>query len=87
MSTSRRWLHKSALEEFKQFCQSRGWTDEPFKSTYEVLRMRHPKLKHPLIVWERNNAKEHLTTFGNSFTLAGQFIVEKRKAAQHKEPA
>lgn len=63
MSRSRCLLHKSKLDDFKEWLQSLGWKVEGVKSCYEVLRMRHSE-HGVLIIYQKSGAKEHCTTFG-----------------------
>jgi len=71
---SRCTLHKSKLATFQAFCEARGWVAEPSKGDYEVLRMRHPERRDPMIVHERSNATEHYTTSGESQKQVRAFI-------------
>ena len=70
-------LHKSKLDDFKSWLEGRGWTNEKTKGEYEVLRMGWPK-EPPLIVYTKNDAKEHYTTYGISEVLVKQFIKERK---------
>lgn len=76
---SRCLLHKTRLEEFRDFCASQGWVLEPTKGDYEVLRMRHKDVKEPLMVHEKSGAKEHLTTWGYSQKWVQKFLRNKPK--------
>lgn len=78
---SRNTLARSKLDEFKAFCQSKGWVDEKTKGPYEVLRMRHPDWKEPMIVHQRNNIESmHLTTWGNSADMLRRYFRNKGEA-------
>lgn len=79
MTTSRNRLHKTRLLAFEVFCATHGWQPVPVKGDYEVLRMRHPDHKDPLIVHGRLRAPEHLTTHGNADKLLDQFLGHERK--------
>lgn len=79
MARSRSTLHKTKLPELKAFCEKRGWLAEPLKGGYEVLRMRHAGRKDPLIVYDRNNAPEHYTTWGESARMVTAMLRERRK--------
>lgn len=79
---SRCTLHKSKLAEFEAFCTGRGWLSEAPKGDYEVLRMRHPAMAQPLIVHTRLDAKEHLTTWGESDRMLNAWLVSKRRASK-----
>lgn len=76
---SRCSLHQSKLAEFQAFCEARGWTVELTKGGYEVLRMRHPGRAHPLIVHDRNDAKEHYTTWGESANELRAWMRSRKK--------
>ena len=73
MSRSRCRLHKSKLGEFAGWLESIGWNQEKTKGDYEVLRMRNSGYKDPLIVYDRNVAPEHYTTFGISDKFFSKF--------------
>lgn len=74
---SRCLLHKNKIDEFAKWLFERGWKKEDTKGFYEVLRMRHPRHKDPLIVYYRLNAKEHLTVHGVALEMSRQFVREK----------
>lgn len=76
---SRCTLHKTKLAEFQTFCEGRGWTAEPTRGGYEVLRMRHPGRVHPLIVHGRDSATEHYTTWGESANELRVWLRSRRK--------
>lgn len=84
---SRCTLHVNQLEPFIAFCQSLDWVKLPTKGDFEVLRMRHPKAKEPLLVHKklgRWDPKEnsfklvHYTTWGQSAVLVKQFLRAKK---------
>lgn len=79
MARSRCTLHKTKLAEFKAFCEKRGWQAEPIKGGYEVLRMRHSERKDPLIVYDRNSAPEHYTTWGESARMVTALLRQRKK--------
>ena len=61
------------LEEFAKFCEADGWTRQPIKGEYEVLRMTHAT-RHPLIVHTRlqthaGNDVQHLTLHGTAESM------------------
>ena len=68
-------LHKSKLDDFAQWLERRGWQHEE-PCGYEVLKMRWPR-EAPLIVYEKNEAKEHYTTFGIGQDLLIQWLRER----------
>jgi len=73
---SRSTLHKSKLEDFAQWLEDRGWEHEE-TGGYEVLRMRWPE-EPPLIVYTKNDPKEHYTTFGIGQDLVIQWLRERK---------
>lgn len=79
---SRSTLARNKLDDFRAFCESKGWLSEPVKGGflgYEVLRMRHPDWKEPMIIHQRNNTESvHLTTWGNSADMLRRYLRAKR---------
>jgi len=80
---SRSTLHKSKLDDFAQWLERRGWQhEEPLG--YEVLRMRWPKELPPLstsmllLVYRKNEVKEHYTTYGIAQDLLIQWLRERK---------
>ena len=84
MATSRSLLAIDKLEDFSRFCEERGWEKRHLKGTYEVLRMRHKEVTHPLIVYRKTDAVEHLTVHGNSLKLALAFVKATRRSEEAK---
>ncbi len=74
MTTSRNRLHQNKLQAFTDFCKSEGWQSVPTKGDFEVLRMRHPDNKDPLLVYRQLKAKEHLTTHGVADKMVDKFL-------------
>lgn len=74
---NRSTLHVNKLDEFKAFCESKGWVSEPLKGDYEVLRMRHKEQKYPLILFSRIGA-QHLTVFGIGMKMTRTFLHERK---------
>ena len=80
MSRSRCTLHKSKLGDFTQWLLARGWNVEVPKGDYEVLRMRLANdYKTILLVYDRNNAKEHYTTFGVGDRMMRKWLRERNE--------
>lgn len=75
---SRCTLHKTKLADFQRFCEGRGWMAETPKGAYEILRMRHVDRRDPLIVHDRDGAKEHYTTWGESARELAKFMRRRR---------
>jgi len=77
MSRSRCTLHKSKLNEFRDWLIQRGWKEAKPKGDYEVLRMRW-KREPPLLIYDRLESKEHYTTYDIGETLVRQWIRERK---------
>lgn len=69
-------LHKNKLELFEWWLSSRGYDIQPVKGLYEVLRAK--KDRDTVIVYHRNETKEHLTVQQKDYHLVRQFINETR---------
>lgn len=76
---SRSTLHQSKVEQFALFCQENGWQRRDVKGLYEVLRMVHPEKRHPLLVFKRDAAKEHLTTYGHSAVMLALYMKARKE--------
>ena len=77
---SRNTLARSKLEDFKTFCMSKGWVDVQLVGEYEIIRMRNPDWKEPMIVHQRvNTGSQHLTTWGNSADMLRRYLRIKRE--------
>lgn len=63
---SRSKLSVTKLTEFHSHCLARGWSTQPTKGEYEVLRMSHPDKVGVLLVHRRMDDREHLTLSGHS---------------------
>jgi len=72
----RNLLHINKLEEFKMWLQEHGWKECPVKGAYEVLRMRHPNEKPPLLIYTRVG-KEHLTVYGKGIELVYMWLEDR----------
>ena len=69
-------LHKSKLEPFKNWLEERGWTIEQTKGDYEVLRARYSERQQPLIIYEKLDAKEHLSITDKDANIVRAFLYE-----------
>lgn len=74
---ARNLLHKSKLTAFRTYLESKGWTIEPNKGFYDILRARHPQYTHPLIVYERADAKEHYTIEGRMIHIVRAWLQDR----------
>jgi hypothetical protein len=70
---NRHLLHKSKLEEFKNYLESSGWTIQDTKGVFEVLRARHPLKKRPLIIYE-GRSSEHLSVDDRDISIIQNFL-------------
>ena len=71
-------LHKSKLERFGKWLESRGWTLQEPKGFYEVLRAT-ANGKHTLVVWRRLELIEHYTVSDKWAVLVREFIKNERE--------
>lgn len=71
---TRNLLHKSKLNMFADWLVENGYTVVEPKGAYEVLRA--VKENAPVIIYTRENAKEHYTVQGKDYALVKQFIKE-----------
>ena len=73
---TRNLLHKSKLNVFADWLVENGYTVVEPKGAYEVLRA--VKENAPVIIYTRQNAKEHYTVQGKDYALVKQFIRESK---------
>jgi hypothetical protein len=83
MSRSRCRLSVNHLERFAAYLEEKGWVRHQPHGHYEVLFMRHPDQRDPLIVHKRastdmKGAGYHLTTWGISDRMASEYIRDKK---------
>ena len=69
-------LHKSKLNQFREWLFSKGYVIESTKGDYEVLRAK--KGKNTVIIYEKLYAKEHLTVQQKDYNLVRQFLKETK---------
>ena len=70
---TRNILHISKLKDFEDFLESKGYMIlATSRNSYEVLRAR--KDKDTVIVYQKANAKEHLSTMDKDYKLVREFI-------------
>lgn len=73
-------LHIRHLEEFKEWLRKDGWEIHNISnSIYEVLRATKPGKTHPLIVYQKSNAKEHLSIADRDVAIVGAFYRDRKK--------
>ena len=69
---SRSLLAMSKLEEFAEWAVKDGFTREPTKGEYEVLRLRWPKMQ-PFIYFRRTGA-QHATSQAEGTQLVARWL-------------
>ena len=70
-------LHKNKLDLLKWWLSSKGYEIQATKGCYEVLRAK--KSKDTVIVFKKDNAKEHLSVQQKDYRLIRQFIRETKE--------
>lgn len=73
---TRNLLHKSHLEEFKEWLIKVGYQIHDTKGPYEVLRAS--KGSKWLIVYRKADAKEHYTVRDIDYTTVSRFLRARR---------
>lgn len=75
---TRNILHISKLQEFEDFLEHKGYMIiATSKNPYEVLRAQ--KDDDTVIVYQKKDAKEHLSTIDKDYHLVRGFIKSQRK--------
>ena len=75
---TRNILHVSKLQEFEDFLETKGYMIvATSKNPYEVLRAQ--KDGDTVIVYQKKDAKEHLSTMDKDYHLVREFIKSQRK--------
>ena len=75
---TRNILHISKLQEFEDFLETKGYMIvAKSKNPYEVLRVQ--KDGDTVIVYQKKDAKEHLSTMDKDYHLVREFIKGQRK--------
>ena len=75
---TRNILHISKLQEFEDFLETKGYMIiATSKNPYEVLRAQ--KDGDTVIVYQKKDAKEHLSTMDKDYRLVREFIKGQRK--------
>ena len=75
---TRNILHISKLQEFEDFLEHKGYMIvATSKNPYEVLRAQ--KGGDTVIVYQKKDAKEHLSTMDKDYHLVREFIKGQRK--------
>lgn len=67
-------LHRSKLENFKEYLISKGWVMQETKGLYEELRAVNPDvMKRPLIIYD-GRSKEHLSVDDRDLGIVRDYI-------------
>ena len=70
-------LHRNKLDLLKWWLSSRGYEIQATKGVYEVLRATNGK--RTVVVFKKDNAKEHLSVQQKDHSLIRQFIRETKE--------
>ena len=75
---TRNILHIGKLQEFENFLESKGYMIvATSKNPYEVLRAQ--KDGDTVIVYQKKDAQEHLSTMDKDYRLVREFIKSQKK--------
>jgi len=68
------------LGRFRNWLTGKGWAEQPTKGPYEVLRMTRAGSRgtNTLLVFRKDSATEHLTTYGLSQDWVARWLREKK---------
>jgi hypothetical protein len=82
--SNRSLLHRSKIEDFKNWLKEDGWKIEQPKGIYEVVRATKGTRK-PLIVYTRDNkGNEHITVQDRDVPVVRAYIRDRRREARAK---
>jgi len=70
-------LHFNKLDLFKEFLTTKGYEIQDTKGIYEVLRAK--KNKNTIIVFKKDEAKEHFSTQSKDYYLVKDFIKNYKR--------
>lgn len=78
---SRNQLHLTKLDEFAEFCESKGYVREtPIADAYEVLRLRR-RGSPAVIAHKRDCATQHATLHGQGQREFDRWLADRAKRA------
>jgi len=77
-ASGRNLLHKNKINQFKEWLLKNGWEIQETKGFYEVLRAKHKDVKGPLIIYAKNDSKEHYIVMRKHFSIVKAFIRQSR---------
>ena len=72
-------LHKSKLEDFKNWCFENRISIRPGKDTFQVLQVCHPVLGWG-VIYDRIEAKEHYTVDKKTLNIVFSYITARKTA-------
>lgn len=76
---SKNLLHRSKLEEFKEWLEKNyGWVIQDTKGIYEVLRWSKGEYGEPMKIIFNGKSKEHYTCNEASIPYVKKFISESK---------
>lgn len=79
---SRDILHRSKLDDFKDYLTTKGWVIQDTKGIYEVLRAINPEVqKRPLIIYD-GKSKEHLSVDDRDFGIVRDYINSRKRGEE-----
>lgn len=77
----RNLLHMDYLMEFEEFLKREGYMILPLsKNPYEALRAK--KGRATVIIYRRNEGKEHLSIADKDYSLVKKFLEERKAPAE-----
>lgn len=76
---SRALLHRSNVQDFKDWLVKDGWELEEAKGVWEVIRARKVGKKFPLMVYDRSGG-DHLSLLDRDIHIVKQFIKDRHRA-------
>lgn len=82
---NRNIFHLNHLEEFTNWLIMDGWEICETKGLYEMLVARKSGRKHPLILYRKDRAKEHLTVRDVDISVVRAFFKDRRKGGGKHE--
>ena len=75
-------LHKSKINDFRLYMESKGYIELLPKNEYEILRMRNDDLTGPaktVIIYRTDDMKEHYSVQEKDYNIVVSFVKENKK--------
>jgi hypothetical protein len=80
---NRHTLAITKIDDFRDWLIKDGWEIKPVtECSCEVLRATKTGRRHPLIIYKRNNAKEHLSVLDRDMGVIKAYMRDARKKIQ-----